>query len=193
MRFVCLDFETNGFPERASSANCPLPFSSYPIQISVDVVDDDSHTEHVYDTHIHGATQFAPWVQQNVPVSLEDVNAGKKLVDVITDVARLLRDGDTIVAHNINFDLNTVLARTAKQLGIETPELRRILEAPRFCTMSCKYSCDVFGKRPKLADLCAHFEISLEHAHDATADSATLSGCVAEALRRGVMLNFLNE
>ena len=72
---------------------------------------------------------------------------------------------------------NIVLARAAKRLGINTPALRRELEAPRFCTMRCEYTRFVFGRLPKLADLCAHFEVLLEHAHDATADSAALGEC----------------
>ena len=76
MRFVCIDFETNGFP--AGGADC-MPFSSYPIQVSVDVVDPDSRVEHIYDSCIRGATRLAPWVCQNVPVSLEDISTGKNL------------------------------------------------------------------------------------------------------------------
>jgi DNA polymerase III epsilon subunit-like protein len=195
MRFVCIDFETNGFPTKgAPFADWPLPFSSYPIQVSVDaavsvdVVDPDSCVEHIYDAPIRGATCLAPWVRQNVPVSLAELSAAKDLEEIIADLAGLLREGDTIVAHNANFDLNTVLARATLRLEIDTPELRRILEAPRFCTMRCEYSRFVFGRLPKLADLCAHFEVLLEHAHDATADSAALAECLAEALRRGVML-----
>ena len=100
----------------------------------------------------------------------------------------LLCEGDTIVAVNVDFEFNTVLARAASLLRIDTLELRQVLKTPRFCTMRCEYSRSVFGKWPKLTDLCTHFEIHLERAHDATADSAALAGCVAEPLRRGVML-----
>jgi DNA polymerase III epsilon subunit-like protein len=188
MRFVCIDFETNGFPIKgAPKEHCPLPFSSYPIQISVDVVDPDLSVEHIYDASIRGATQLSRWTRQNVPVALEDFDNSKDLRQIIADLAGLLREGDPIVAHNADFDLNTVLACTASRLGIDTPELRQVLKTPRFCTMHCEHSRFVFGRMPKLADLCAHFEICLEHADDATADSAALAECVAEALRRGVM------
>ncbi len=39
-----------------------------------------------------------------------------------------------------------------------------------------------------MKDLCAHFQVTLNNAHDARADSAALAQCVAEAWRRGVML-----
>ena len=74
-------------------------------------------------------------------------------------------------------------------MEIDTPELRRVLEAPRFCTMRCEYSRSAFSRLPKLADLCKHFEVSLENAHDAKADTLALAECVSEALRRGVMLD----
>ena len=54
--------------------------------------------------------------------------------------------------------------------------------------MSCEYARAVFGKSPKLADLCAHFNVPLINAHDARVDIAALAQCVAEAWRRGVML-----
>ena len=60
------------------------------------------------------------------------------------------------------------------------------MAAPRFCTMRCAYTKSV--KATSLAKLCAHFEVPLEGAHDARADSRALARVVAEALRRGVML-----
>ena len=188
-RFVCLDFETNGFPTKnAYCKDWPLPFSSYPIQVSVDITE-DGVTWHEYDSLIKGATRFAPWVREHVPVSLSGIwIEGKELSDVIADLANLLQEGDTIVAHNVSFDLDTVLGRATERLGIDTPELRRILAAPRFCTMRCAYARMAFKRPPKLQELCDHFEVQLERAHDATGDSKALAECVAEAWRRGVML-----
>ena len=154
MRFVCIDFETHGFPTKgAPKEHWPLPFSSYPIQISVDVVDPNLSVEHIYDASIRGTTQLSRWTRQNVPVSLEDLSNCKDLRKIIADLAGLLREGDTIVAHNADFDLNTVLARTASRLGIDTPELCQVLKTPRFCTMRCEYSRFVFGRMPKLAHI----------------------------------------
>ena len=188
-RFVCLDFETNGFPTKGAPRHeWTLPFCSYPIQLSVDIVEDGS-VHHAYDALISGATQLAPWVRENVPITVAELyRQGKDIRDVIDDLAALLQDGDTIVAHNAAFDLDTVLSRTSRRLGIETPELNRILTAPRFCTMRCAYSKNAFGRLPKMKDLCDHFEVSLENAHDARGDSAALASCVAEAWRRGVMI-----
>ena len=56
MRYLCLDFETNGFPvPGAKFKDWTLPFSSYPVQLSVDAVE-DGEVSHLYDTVIRGAT-----------------------------------------------------------------------------------------------------------------------------------------
>ncbi len=98
------------------------------------------------------------------------------------------KEGDTIVAHNISFDLNTAIGRTVDKLGITNQALQKILQAPRFCTMRCSYTKALQG-RSTMKDLCAHFQVTLDNAHDARADSAALAECVAEAWRRGVMLD----
>ena len=195
MRFVCIDFETNGFPGGggAPRRDWPLPFSSYPIQLSVHIVD-EGIVEHALTASIRGATQLAPWVRDNVPVSFVDLAAAKSFTEVMEEFAAVLHDGDVIVAHNVCFDLQTTLARAAEKKGIaNTPAIKRILGMPRFCTMRCEYTRSVFGARgPKFETLCAHFGVLLENAHDAAADSAALAECVAEAWRRGVMLPFSN-
>eukprot|EP00973_Karenia_brevis_P026133 3607253-Karenia_brevis.AAC.1 len=187
-RFVVIDIETNGFAEKnAPRSNWTLPFSSYPIQVSVDIVE-DGQVHHAYDCIVHGARGLAAWVQKNVPITLEDIQHGRPFQQVLEDIAGLLQDGDTIVAHNVAFDLDTAIARTARKLNLDTPALRRILEAPRFCTMRCAYSRQVFGRAPPLHELCKHFEVDLQNAHDATADSIALANCLAEAVKRGVMV-----
>ena len=184
MRYVCIDFETNGF---SGGSSWTLPFSNYPIQLSVDVVEDGEIT-HAYDTLISGATSFAVWVKENVPITVAEASKGISFKQMLEDLAGILREGDTIVAHNISFDLDTAIGRTATRLNITNQSLQKILQAPRFCTMRCAYTKSLQGKS-KLQDLCSHFQVVLENAHDARADSAALAECVAEAWRRGVMLD----
>ena len=187
MRYVCLDFETNGFAQKgAPPCFYTLPFSSYPIQLAVSVVE-DGVVRHEYDTLIRGATRFAKWVWQNVPIPLHALKDGKGFPEVIEDFASILKDGDVLVAHNADFDLGTVFSGVSRRLGIDTPALQKILQMPRFCTMKCAYSKSVFSKQPSMGELCAHFQVPLEGAHDARADTKALAECVAEALRRGVM------
>jgi DNA polymerase III epsilon subunit-like protein len=192
MKYICLDFETNGFPSKeygTPPSEWTLPFHSYPIQLSIHSVHGDTgEVEHVYTTLIKGATRFAPWVVQNVPITLCQLVTGKAFHEVLEDMAALIQPGDVLVAHNAQFDLNIAVARTAGKLGIQGGALQKILEAPRFCTYQCAYSRLIFGKRVKLQKLCEHFQVTLDNAHDARADSKALAECVSEALHRGVMM-----
>ena len=50
-----------GFPhQRQELRDWALPFSSYPIQLSVDIVE-EGEVRHAFDTVICGATSLAPW------------------------------------------------------------------------------------------------------------------------------------
>ena len=191
-RFLCIDFETNGFSERsAKREDWTLPCQNYPTQVSVDIVEYGEIT-HAYDTLITGATSLSAWAKANTPISLAILHEhGRPLMTVLDDVAGLLQEGDTLVAHNISFDLDQALARTARKLGfLQYPSLQKILHTPRFCTRQCAYSRNLFGQRCNLEVLCKHFNISYSRntAHDATYDTNVLAQCVAEAWRRGVML-----
>ena len=134
VQYFCIDFETNGLPPKGPAARreLPLPFSSIPIQVSVDIVDSCGVVEHAYDTVIKGATQLCPWVVENVPITMSAVLNGKPLVCIVGDLAALLLEGDVIVAHNISFDMDLALSRSCERMHIYSPGLRRILSAPRF-------------------------------------------------------------
>ena len=110
----------------------------------MDIVDEDGEVSHAYATVIAGATSLAYWVKQNVPVGLDDISHGRAFADVVTDLAQILQPGDTIVAHNASFDLDLVLGRAARRLGIECPDLHKLLQAPRFCTLRCAYTRGIF-------------------------------------------------
>ena len=187
LRYVCLDFETNGFPEKDCK---PMPWSSYPIQVSLTAVE-NGEVVHLYDSCIQGAESFNPWVSQNVPITFKDLSKAPKLPKAIQEIAAVLRPTDWLVAHNARFDLETCLARTGQKAKIYSEDLHFILSLPRFCTMNCSYMRSVSAGRPTLALLCKHFGVDFDEAaaHDATYDSLKLACCVAEAGRRGVMLD----
>jgi DNA polymerase III epsilon subunit-like protein len=193
-RYVCIDFETNGFSRPgAPRSEWTLPWSNFPTQIPVDIVE-DGEVSHARDTVISGATCLSAWARDNVNLTLPQIRAGTPFSEVVRTLVALLRDGDTIVAHNASFDLDAVLSRTAQKLrerdGTEFPGLDRVLQAPRFCKRRCAYARGMCTgrKQPTLAMLCKHVQVELTDAHDARADTCALAECVAEAWRRGGML-----
>ena len=188
MRYLCIDFETNGFYVRGAEAKYKsLPFCSYPVQVGVHAVE-DGVVSPLYRAVICGATSMNKRSQENIRLTLEDIANGIPFQQMITELAALMKPGDVMVAHKVDFDVGTCIGTTARRLDYESPELQRILTAPRFCTMLCAYCKSTFGKKPSMQQLCDHFEVELVNAHDAAGDSLALAKCVAEALRRGVML-----
>ena len=191
MRYLCLDFETNGFSERnAAFKNWTLPFSSYPVQICVYAVE-DGEVSHLYETVISGVTSRSEWAQKNIRLTLEEIEGGIPFYQMIDELADLIKTGDVLVAHNASFDIGMCIGTAARRIRNEPLDLGAIdmiLAAPRFCTVRCAYCKSIFGKQPKMQQLCDHFEVELVNAHDAAGDSLALAKCVAEALRRGVMI-----
>jgi DNA polymerase III alpha subunit (gram-positive type) len=206
MRLLCIDFETNGFPTSgAPRCDRPLPWSSYPIQVSMDFVADGVIT-HAYDSIIRGATNLAPWVRDNVQITLEQIRAGKSWDRVVDDIAGLLLPGDVMVAHKAHFDLTVVYMGTCSKLGLfaddrddygKIDELQResrltaqkILGLPWICSMTDPNVKRIFsGKGPSLKKLCNHLDVELVDAHNARADSAALAHCMLELQARDIQL-----
>ena len=160
MRFVCMDFETNVFFDEKVYV---LPWTSFPIQVSLTAVENGVVT-HLYDSLIQGADSFATWVKDNVPIKTFDLDGAPGLRTVITEMASKLKPDDFIVAHNIRFDMEQCLRRTAEFKGIKSPELDLILSLPRFCTQNCEYVKSVLRKgERRLENLCKHFCVDFKH------------------------------
>ena len=122
---------------------------------------------------------------------LKELAGGIDVEEMDEKLASLVEPGTTIVLHNIAFDLEQTLARTAKRMGYESSALDKILQAPRFCTKNCAYTKSLlFGNRASLGALCAHFEVPYDttSAHDTRFDTHVLAQCLLEAQRRGVMM-----
>ena len=186
-RYVCVDFETNGFPEKNAML---LPWSSYPTQVSLTAVE-NGEVIHLYDSYIQGAESLSNWAMKNTKVTWKKLNKAPVLREVIEQMAALLQPTDWLVAHNAHFDFQQCLIRTCERERIYNEDLHKILSLPRFCTMQCSYMKSVPPKRHSMKTLCNHFNVEWDgvSAHDATYDSGKLAHCVAEAYRRGVMLD----
>ena len=186
-----IDFETNGFAERKATSNYyTLPWQNYPCQLSVDIVEDGEQM-HAFDTFIRGATRFGKWSSEHLSYTVDEVNEkGVELREAIDRLAALITPEATIVAHNIQFDLDQCLRRSSQKLEYDSAELQKVLTAPRFCTYRCEYSKLLFGNKASLEALCKHFEVDYckEQAHNACYDTGVLAACIVAAVRRGIML-----
>ena len=92
-RFLCIVFETVGFAEKnGDKSDLPLPFASFPIQVSVHIVDDGA-IQHAYTSLIKDAERLTPWVRAHAPITLESLESGKTLPEVVADIADILREG----------------------------------------------------------------------------------------------------
>lgn len=114
---------------------------------------------------------------------------GYDLIDVLNKFESSVRKANYIVAHNLSFDLNIILAET-----IRTNFISELLEKKQFCTMesSIKY-CNLFNeyglKRPKLSELYYKlFNNFFEDSHNAEVDVEKTYECFYELQK----LNIIN-
>jgi DNA polymerase III epsilon subunit-like protein len=176
MRYLAIDFETNGRPN-----DYVLPCGAFPTQVSVTAfVPASGEIVHLHDSLIHGAQSLTDWVIQNTPVTLERLQNAPPAKKISATLAELWREGDIIVAHNSSFDLGCVLPKIASW---DHP----FLTGPRSCTMREPWVRLLCGKLPALSDLCSRLGVSFvaADAHNATYDTFALARCLKEAhLRR---------
>jgi hypothetical protein len=97
--YLVIDFETNGMymaSEHIQPNQVPLPHENHPTQVSVEIVE-RGVLSHAFDCYVRGATQLTRWVQNNVPVTLEQIDSGESLENVIAKVAGLIDDRTIVV------------------------------------------------------------------------------------------------
>jgi DNA polymerase III epsilon subunit-like protein len=175
MRFLAIDFETNGL-----ASDDVLPSGAFPTQVSVHAYDPDKdEIEHLYESYIQGAESLSSWVMENTHIRLELLQDAPLPEVVSARLAALWRENDVVVAHNTKFDLETVLLKIATK---DHP----FYKSKRACTMSQEW-CTVLN-RPRLSQLCRRFGLPYEstRAHAATHDSLAVAMCVQAARRLGM-------
>jgi DNA polymerase III epsilon subunit-like protein len=174
MRFLAIDFETNGL-----LSDDVLPSGAFPTQVSVTAYDPDlDQIEHLYDSYIHGAQSLSQWVLDNTHIRLELLRNAPPPELVSAHLASLWQEGDVVAAHNVRFDLDTVLLKIASQ---DHPFSR----SQRLCTMSQTW-CPLLDK-PRFVHVCRELGVpyDISQSHSATHDSLTVAQCLQAAHRLG--------
>lgn len=107
---------------------------------------------------------------------------GKDLSKVLDELCNDLDNVDTIVAHNINFDINIILAECYKE---KKQNLIKHLESiNRICTMDLGKTYMNTKKYPKLIELYQHlFDKTITQEHRALSDTHICADCYYEMIR----------
>lgn len=120
---------------------------------------------------------------------------GRPLAEVVVALAAALADvsarGVPVVGMKLDYDLTIldVQCRLADGRGLR----ERGFEAPVLDVLVLDRHFDRFRKgRRTLADLCAHYEVEIDHAHDAVADAEATVNVLAAMCRRYPELSGVN-
>lgn len=177
MRFLALDFETNGL--RADPKQ-PLPWANSPVCVALWAVCGDRSICQLYSSKISGATSFNSWATQNHAFTPQDLNSEPDFEEVLGRLAAAVAKDDVLVCHHAGFDIGKVLAPMCFMQGLIGAKL---LGLPRVCTCKGGWASTVLdGKWLSLPELCNCFGVKHTTAHTADGDAKALASCIAAAL-----------
>ena len=95
----------------------------------------------------------------------------------------VVREGDVLVCHNVDYDVGKVLAPMCRRL--EVYDGLRQMRLPRVCTCKGDWASTLMnGKWLSLPELCSCFGVCNDAEHSACGDAKALADCLAVALTR---------
>ena len=156
LEFAVVDLETTGLS----------PDEHHILQIGVVIIDSGGRELDSWSTFVKPPRwPFTKLGPRNVHgISTAQLWRAPRLTSALRTLARLL-DGRVFTAHNVDFDL-TFLDHDSMSYGVTLPDV------PVVCTLSLSRSLDPsFSRSHRLGDLCNHYGITLERAHDALEDA----------------------
>lgn len=160
LEFAVVDLETTGL----------VPSEHHILQIGVVVSDSTGRELGSWNTFVKPpGWPFAKLGPRNVHgISNAQLWRAPRLDRALRRLAELL-EGRVFTAHNVDFDL-TFLDHDSRAHGVALPD------SPVVCTLSLSRSLDPsFSRSHRLGDLCTHYGITLERAHDALEDARATS------------------
>lgn len=167
-RFAVVDIETSGLS----------PEHHRILQVGVVVVDADGR---ISDRWVSRIGPGLAWWRSVGPTDIHglrrrDLWRAPRRRTVLDELARRLGTA-RFVAHNAAFDLSFLVVE-ARRSGVDLP-----INDP-VCTLVMSRALDPGRTRShRLGDLCARYDIPLEHAHDALADAEATAALLAHLLR----------
>lgn len=177
-----IDLETNGLPSKKSYSSFYKPddYHQYDtariIEIAYIITDINGNIIKEYtkliipydfdilNTNIHGITM------------LDAVSNGVEINDVFEELLNDLIDVNTIIAHNISFDENVLLAECYRYDKIDI--IQEIFKKNKLCTMAMGKKYMKQSKNPKLVELYKHlFDKDVVGNHRALVDTKLCMEC----------------
>ena len=141
--FLIFDFETSGVGECRGvpypSSVAPLPRPNYPVQLAAQYIDTDNVILKSEKILIHGVERLDPWVLLHcADLSVKECEKeGISFKCALRKLANMIDENDdcTIVAHNIQYDWNEVIVKTARELDLdESKDFLKLKHCKQFCT-----------------------------------------------------------
>ena len=118
----------------------------------------------IKNSHIHGITQ-------------EDaMEFGIDILDVFQEMKEDIKDVDTIISHNLRFDLNLILSECYRYNQKDI--INKLKYCNHVCTMMLGRDVMKIKKRPKLIELYQHlFSETFDQKHRALSDTVACKDC----------------
>jgi len=128
----------------------------------------------ITNTEIHGITND------------QAINEGINIVDALKELEQDLKYADTIIAHNINFDINIILSEASRTKCTKLVEC--LHKKVKKCTF--KLAQSIYKKNFKLVNLYSHlFNKEIVQDHRALSDVKILVDCYYELLTKEELTN----
>jgi DNA polymerase III epsilon subunit-like protein len=128
----------------------------------------------ITNTEIHGITND------------QAINEGISIVDALKELEQDLKYADTIIAHNINFDINIILSEASRAKCTKLVE--SLHKKVKKCTF--KLAQSIYKKNFKLVNLYSHlFNKEIVQDHRALSDVKILVDCYYELLTKEELTN----
>lgn len=199
MKFLVIDTETTGFPERPSFRRGMYPYQMVDKYIPSRIVSiawlvlgaDFEVLEEKYYVIKPDSFEIPKESSQIHGITTEYANDnGISLSDMLTHLRHTLDDHweiEYLVAHNIEFDYNILMSEIYRH-DVESTLLKKITKFNQICTM--KSTCHMFPdkKYPKLAQLYEMcFGVPLPNAHNASYDTKHCAECFHYLLHNNIV------
>ena len=177
------DTETTGLPKNYNAPASDVDNWPRLVQIGWILSDDDGNEKESFEALIKPNGFEIPEAASNIHgvTTQRALEQGYDLKIILAQLSRFCEMADTLVGHNIKFDMNVLLAEYIRS-GMDNPFLNKktvdtMSSSKEFCKLPGKYGY----KYPKLAELYkVLFESDMGHAHTALADIQNTAKCYYE-------------